>query len=145
MVVLSVPSPRGRRSALCALAPGPVVIAPAFAIGPFYSAHSNRKVSDNMSAKQKVELLTNASATGAAKTWPGGKGKFFAVGTFGGATLTLAVLGPDGATYVSVAGVSLTAAGTADFILPPGPIKAILTAGAPANMYAHAIVSRIGQ
>lgn len=58
------------------------------------------------------QLLSNASATGAAVQWSGGLGVFTALGTFGGATVTLQYLGPDGVTWVAMGtDTTLTAAG----------------------------------
>lgn len=84
-------------------------------------------------------LLDNASATGSAVIWGGGRGVFTASGTFGGATVSLEALGPDGATYVSMAGVpALTNNGSVSFEHPPGKIRAAVTGGAPSALYARA-------
>lgn len=95
-----------------------------------------------------VQLLSNASATGAAAAWPGGRGVMNIVGTFGGTSATLQHLGPDNSTWLDVktmdpatgtqATVSLTANGSIGFILPPTQIRAVLTGGAPSAMYAAA-------
>ena len=71
-------------------------------------------------------LLTNASATGAAKQWRGGRGVFTAVATWGGGNIALQYLGPDGSTWLAV-GSALTANGLATFELPPGQIRAAVT------------------
>jgi uncharacterized membrane protein len=84
-------------------------------------------------------LLSNASGTGSAAKWDGGNGTFICVGTFGGATVTLQVLGPDGSTYVAVnAATTLTTAGMGTFSLPPGQIRALVSGGAPSGLYARA-------
>jgi len=85
-----------------------------------------------------VDLLTNASATGPAVNWNGGKGNFAVVGTFGGGTVKLQALGPDNATYIDVPNTSLSAAGMVLFDLPPGRIQAVVTGGAPSGLYARA-------
>lgn len=88
----------------------------------------------------RVELLTNASATGAAALWPGGKGQFALAGTVGGATITLQILGPDGTTYLSLgSAVALTAAGVANFEAPAGTIRALVASGTPSGLYATAV------
>lgn len=86
-----------------------------------------------------VDLLSNASATGSAVNWAGGKGNFAVVGTFSGATVKLQALGPDGTTYIDVPNASLTAAGMALFELPAGQVKAVVTGGtSPSGLYAKA-------
>lgn len=83
-----------------------------------------------------VTLLTNAAATGAGQSWPGGRGLFVALATFGGGSVGLEFLGPDGTTWLpcqSVAGaaVTLTAAGSVLFEQPPGLLRAsVVTATA---------------
>jgi hypothetical protein len=86
-----------------------------------------------------VDLLVNASATGATVLWPGGRGAFTAAGTFGGATVSLDFLGPDGATWIAMGPeTTLTAAGGALFDFPQSPIRASVTGGTPSGLYAHA-------
>lgn len=86
-----------------------------------------------------MQLLTNESATGTAKLWPGGKGAFALAGTVGGATITLQYLGPDGSTWLTAAAATtLTAVGLGVFELPNGQIRALVAAGAPSGLYASA-------
>lgn len=86
-----------------------------------------------------MNLLSNASATGSPTTWSGGLGIFAAVGTFGGATVTLQFLGPDGSTWVAMgADTTLSAAGGALFTFSPGKIRAAVSGGAPSGLYATA-------
>lgn len=95
-----------------------------------------------------VTLLTNASATSAAGQWPGGRGSLDVVGTFGGASVTLQYLGPDGATWLDLktmdpstgaqTAVALTAAGSIGFMLPPCPIRVAVSGGAPSGLFAQA-------
>lgn len=94
-----------------------------------------------------VELITNGAVTGAAVQWPGGRGFFAVDGTFGGASAGLewqtrsGVWVPykvmDGA-GVRTAVPAITAADGFLFELPPCPIRATLTGGAPSAMYAGA-------
>lgn len=85
------------------------------------------------------QLLSNASATGSWAQWDGGVGVFSIVGTFGGATVTLQFLGPDGSTAVTVGSdTTLTAAGGGGFILPPARIRASVAGGPPSGLYAQA-------
>lgn len=87
----------------------------------------------------KFVLLTNASATGSATAWPGGKGTFQLVGTVGGATITLQALGPDGSTWQAVSSATtLTATGLANFELGPASIRALVASGTPSGLYATA-------
>lgn len=88
-------------------------------------------------------LLTNASATGAAVQWPGGRGAFSVpAGTFSGATVALQ-WSPDGTNYLAAdqggtTYVTLTAAGAGGFELPPCLIRASVVSGSPSGLYAYA-------
>lgn len=85
------------------------------------------------------QLLSNASATGEWVQWGGGTGVFTAVGTFGGATVTLQYKGPDGSTAVAMGtDTTLTANGGGGFIYPPGQIRAAVSGGSPSGLYAQA-------
>ncbi len=83
-------------------------------------------------------LLSNASATGSAVPWPGGKGAVMLAGTVGGATITLQILGPDGTTWLTGA-TALTAVGVGVIELPCGQIRALVAGGAPSGLYAVAL------
>ena len=84
-------------------------------------------------------LLTNASATGSAVQWGGGWGVFEVAGTFSGATVTLQRLGPDGTTWYAVgSSTTLTSAGGAAFLMPPGQIRALVASGTPSGLFATA-------
>ncbi len=72
-----------------------------------------------------VVLLSNASATGAAVQWPGGRGLFAAKGTWGGGSVALHFLLPDGVTF-ALAVTALSADGGIIFELPPCQIKAVV-------------------
>ena len=93
-----------------------------------------------------VTLLENASATGDMHRWPGGRGLFACVGTFGTEKVTLEFLGPDGSTWISVPDVGgtkieLSAAGSEIFELPPCVIRAAVSSGGetpPSGLYAAA-------
>lgn len=91
-----------------------------------------------MLASAGVTLLTNATATSAAATWPGGMGLFAAEGTFSGATVKLQWLGPTGLWYDAGANTTLTAGGGGVFYLPAGQIRASVSGGPPSAMYASA-------
>lgn len=82
-----------------------------------------------------VTLLKNEAATSSAKAWPGGKG-LFAVKATGFGSVALQILLPDGATWFTPAGASLTADGATVFEFPPCQIRALVT-GATA-VYAEA-------
>lgn len=98
-----------------------------------------------------VSLLSNGSATSAAKQWPGGDGVVDVVGTFGGATITLQYRGPDASTWLDLktmdpstgaqTTVSLTANGSIGFSLPPNEIRLVVTGGTPSAL--HAAANRI--
>lgn len=77
-----------------------------------------------MAASAGLRLLENASATGSAMQWPGGRAVFAVTATFGGGTVKLQMLGPDGSTWIDVADGSLTAAGTKVVEVPVGQVRA---------------------
>lgn len=86
----------------------------------------------------RIDLMSNASATGNSLIWPGGRGLFAADGTFGGATCKLQFLGPAGNWIDAGQYTTLTAAGGGNFDLPQGQIRAALTGGTPSGMFAYA-------
>jgi hypothetical protein len=84
-------------------------------------------------------LLNNASATGSPTGPIVANSYIWAVaGTFGGATVKLQYLGPDGTTYIDVPSASLTAAGAIEVRIGAGAIvKAVVTGGAPSALYSN--------
>ncbi len=93
-------------------------------------------MSGNASA---IDLLSNAAATGAAMTWRGGEGSFMVAGSFGGASVSLQILGPDKTSWIDAgAATILTANGVGNFRLPPGQIRAAVSGGTPSALYAKA-------
>lgn len=91
-----------------------------------------------MSSSAGGNLITNGAASSAKTAWPGGMGVFTVVGTFGGATVSLQFVGPDGTTLIDAGlGTTLTANGAGVFYLPPCPIQATVTGGPPSGIYAH--------
>ena len=89
----------------------------------------------------RVDLLSNASATGTAKQWPGGRGTLSVAGTFDGSTVKLQVLGPDGTTWIDAGTyTTFTAAGLGNFDLPLSQIRVAVTGGtSPSGLYAVAV------
>jgi hypothetical protein len=88
-----------------------------------------------------VRLLDNANSTGNPRNWPGGAGVFAVAGTFGGTTVKLQQLGPDGVTWLDISGgaVDFTAPGQGGFVLPAGPMRASVSGGAPSGLVAVAV------
>lgn len=88
--------------------------------------------------KSKYLLISNAAVTGPATVLQqGGLYSFNVVGTFGGATVKLQILGPDDSTYVDIPTASHTAAGVIGVYLPAGGnVKAVITGGPPTGIYA---------
>lgn len=91
-------------------------------------------------------LLSNASATGTAKTAQiGGRYVFNINGTFGGTTAQLQLLGADGVNYINLANGSFTAAGAVAVDVPQGgQFLVTLTGGAPSAMYAQLVRAQQG-
>lgn len=83
-------------------------------------------------------LASNASATGDAVAWTGGRGVFMAEATWGGGTVKLQVQSPRG-TWLDVTSASLTANGHLSFELPAGPIRANIATATAVYAYAHRI------
>lgn len=79
-----------------------------------------------------MQLVNNGSATTTATQWPGGQGVFRASATFGGGSVKLQCICPDGTNWMDVGtDTSLTANGGGRFWLPPISIRvAIATATA---------------
>jgi len=89
----------------------------------------------------RLDLITNAAVTGGSYEWPGGKGVFFAEGTWSSATVSLEMQTPQ-ETWINVGtATDLTANSVASFELPQGRIRAAVT-GTPSGIYAHAILTR---
>lgn len=82
-----------------------------------------------------VTLLSNANATGApTAALAGGRYVWKMLGTFGGTTVTLQSLGPDGSTYQNV--TSLTAAGQAIVEVGVGEVlRASVSGGSPSGLF----------
>jgi len=89
----------------------------------------------------KLDLLSNASATGLdANIQNPGRYCFAVAGTFGGATVGLDIMGPDGATWIAIedsAGtLAFTAAKAVLVDLPAGKFRARVTGGAGVALFA---------
>lgn len=91
-----------------------------------------------MAGSAGVTLLSNASASSGWVDWPGGLAVFSVAGTFGGCTVTLNILGPDGSTAIPASATQgiFTAAGSGQLNLPPGQVQAQVSGGAPSGLYA---------
>ena len=77
-------------------------------------------------------LMLNAAAVSSPKyVWSGGQGLFVCVGTWGGATVTLQNVGPDGVTLVTVgAYTTFTANGEGSFFMYDGALIQATVTGA---------------
>lgn len=84
-----------------------------------------------------IDLLSNASATGAVKSVAyGGRYIMLVQGTFSGATVSVEILGPDGTNYVTVPDSSKTVAGAAVIYLPAGAtVRGAVANGPPTGIY----------
>lgn len=78
---------------------------------------------------QQAVSFSNISATTAAFTLRGGAYTLDVQATFGGGSVTLQRLGPDGTNYITAdAAASVTAAGTTGAMaLPPGQYRLLVT------------------
>ena len=87
-------------------------------------------------AADSIKLLSNASATGGTATQLSGGGYLFTVnGTFGGATVTLMVSGPDGTLQASAC--ALTSAGSCSINIGQGAsVQAQVSGGSPSGLFA---------
>ena len=83
---------------------------------------------------QRLDLLTNASATGSYVEVVGGRYIWAAEGTFSSATLQLQFAGPNG-TAIDIAGASLTANGAVEVVIADGSRIRVLVTGSPSAMY----------
>lgn len=89
----------------------------------------------SLSPVAKVNLLSNAAATGAASS-PLSMGDYIwdCVGTWSGATASLSLLAADGTTYIDIA--DMTANGTFVVSLAEGSVvKVIIAGGPPSALY----------
>lgn len=96
----------------------------------------NADGSMNMAFGGPYALLTNASASGSA-VGPinGGSYEWCTTGTFGGASLQLQALGPDGTTYINV-GSAVTSAGCTGVVLGRNAqVKVTVTGGTPSGLF----------
>lgn len=86
-----------------------------------------------------ANLLSNTNVTGSPMS-VGGSGEFiFSVdGTFGGATVTLQLLSPDGTSWLSITDAALTAEGAVIVALGGGSrVRALVAGGTPSALYAN--------
>jgi len=91
---------------------------------------------------QRIRLLDNVTGAGngSAKRWDGGKGSFIIQGTFGGTTAELQFQTPEGVWIaVSSATSTIGANAHAEFEIPKGQLRAVLTGGTPSVMFADAV------
>ena len=86
-----------------------------------------------------LTLVSNASATGSAVDWLGGKGVFTAEATWGGGTVKLQFKTANSTTWVDVPNNSMTANGLTSFELPAGQIRANIATATAVYAFAHPI------
>lgn len=83
-----------------------------------------------------VTVLSNAGATGSDVSWGGGRALVVILVGTGGATAALQLQGPNGTTYVSLPGASVTVDTCVTLDLPQGTYRGAVTGGtAPAGIY----------
>lgn len=91
--------------------------------------------------QQNITLLSAAAATGSAvNVQIGGDYCFAVAGTFGGTSVGIQMLGPDGATWISLSDsigtIALTVGGARIVSLPAGSYRATITGGAGVSVSA---------
>lgn len=94
-----------------------------------------------MQQQINARLLSASTATGAAAPIAFGGDYCFAVaGTFGGCTVGLDMLGPDGVTWIAVrdsaGAIAMTVAGAVVVSIPAGSYRASIAGGAGVSMSA---------
>ena len=93
-----------------------------------------------MRSRIRLDLISNGTVTGNAFIWRGGRGHFAAAGTFGGSTVKLQFLGPDGSTWIDAGTyTTLTSSGGGNFDLPECQIRASISGGSPSGIFAVAV------
>lgn len=101
-----------------------------------------------MASDSDIALLENGTATGSGVRWYGGRGVFYVhSATFSGATIKLQ-WSIDNSTWVDVdrsgdSFVTLTAAGSGGFELPPCFLRVAISSGPPSAVYAYARGTRV--
>lgn len=84
---------------------------------------------------QRIDLLSNASATGSGFEVVGGRYIFAVEATFAGGTIALQAQGPNG-TWINAAS-AVSAAGFTDVVLADGSrVRAAVASGSPTAIYA---------
>lgn len=83
---------------------------------------------------QRLDLLSNASATGSYADVVGGRYIWAAEGTWSSATLQLQSKGPNG-TAIDITGASLTANGFIEVMIADGSQVRVSVTGSPSAMY----------
>lgn len=86
-------------------------------------------------ASETANLLTNAAATGSGVGFGGGPCHFILIAGSGGGTTALQALGPDGSTWIAVAGASSATSTIVALNLPSGTYRASVSGGTPAGIY----------
>jgi hypothetical protein len=92
-----------------------------------------------MAYDHNLTLLSNASATGAAVAWGGGKAMLTLEGTISGATVSLQVQTLTTGTPVWATVTSRTTLGAEVVELPAGNVRALVASGTPSALYAYLV------
>ncbi len=88
---------------------------------------------------QGVVLALNATTTTAWVDWNGGRSSLIVSGTVYPATLNLELLGPDGATPITMNASNITQNQTLSLDLPAGNYRMLLSGGSPSGIYANLV------
>jgi len=92
-----------------------------------------------LGSKQETLTLISNNVAAAAQSAYGGDYVFSVQGTFGGASVQLQALGPDGATYMNIGAAKTapdTTGGTGVGIGSNATVRATITGGTPSGLYA---------
>lgn len=97
-----------------------------------------------MARRARLDLVVNDVGGSVGQQWQGGCGVFTGEATFGGGNIALQMLTPNGTWVpVNVEGtstpISLTAAGMANFKVPAGQLRAVVTTATVVFAYATGV------
>lgn len=96
-----------------------------------------------MPRRARISMIENDVAAAASYDWPGGTGVMYAEATWGGGSIKLQQISPNG-TWMDVgSAVTFTTNGIGGFLLPAGPIRLVIATAIAAYVYVVGVPSNI--